>query len=806
VPLNDNLFPERKTKIMKTRILMAALLAAFNASAQHIKALYLENNPQAVFMTQMMEKVVFKQSFPDNGARSSFEHKIAVAYNKESLFLKVTTAYPTGTDITKNLTFRDELSNTDYIGVIIDPFGRNADGWGFFVTSAGVQADIKYSQENEFVDWNEVWTSDVSLDSTSWTVSFRIPFNALRIDKRNLDSCHINIVHYGVAKNQQSWFSHIDANKYGFLTQFGRLKGLEKVAPPLNLSLYPFVSLYYNEDKLSGQSKPGAAAGLDLKYVFKGSYSLDISAIPDFRQTTFDNRIYNLSPFEVKFEERRQFFTEGAEIFNKSRFFYSRRIGSTPVQFYNVPDAPANDSLVNNPSNSPILSLVKLVGKNKEGFSFGILNGVVNQTFARYASGSKFKTNPFSNYTSVSLEKQLKNNSYVFLQNNSVLREGNWYKSNTSHMIVQLYDKKNRYGLRAEGAESRYFNDPWPNGQYYRVVAEKVSGRFVAGVEHEYFDEYFDPNDFGYLDRNNKIYTAVSTGLQFNNPFSIFNRVSVSGVYERASFKRLQSREFDRINLKTLLTFRNNAELLIGNYYKPRFERDYFEARTRNRFVKIASMYVPYFEFSTNRNRPFSFNSYSYYTQFNKAPFRYIWEGGFGMNYTGARFRAGYSNFFIYSPAEAGVFLPEGRPVVNGNGTIDFVIRQRTIIQNSVSFRYLINNKIGASLKIRHYWDRVINRQLQYLDKSGELSAQADTAGRLSLTNAGYNTFNWDLLLRWQFAPGSELTFNMQYGLEDLNRNVNNNLFDNYNRLFNTPRALNISLKAIYYINAGRFR
>ena len=34
--------------------------------------------------------------------------------------------------------------------------------------------------------------------------------------------------------------------------------------------------------------------------------------------------------FEVQYEERRQFFTEGAELFSKGNIFYSRRIGGVP--------------------------------------------------------------------------------------------------------------------------------------------------------------------------------------------------------------------------------------------------------------------------------------------------------------------------------------------------------------------------------------------------------------------------------------------------------------------------------------------
>ena len=47
-----------------------------------------------------------------------------------------------------------------------------------------------------------------------------------------------------------------------------------------------------------------------------------------------------LSPFEVRYDERLQFFTEGTELFEKCDIFYSRRVGSEPKGY----DA-AEDSL-----------------------------------------------------------------------------------------------------------------------------------------------------------------------------------------------------------------------------------------------------------------------------------------------------------------------------------------------------------------------------------------------------------------------------------------------------------------------------
>ena len=66
------------------------------------------------------------------------------------------------------------------------------------------------------------------------------------------------------------------------------------------------------------------------------AFTLDATLIPDFGQVQSDNKVLNLTPFEVKFNENRQFFTEGTELFSKGNLFYSRRIGGSPIHANDV--------------------------------------------------------------------------------------------------------------------------------------------------------------------------------------------------------------------------------------------------------------------------------------------------------------------------------------------------------------------------------------------------------------------------------------------------------------------------------------
>ena len=133
-------------------------------------------------------------------------------------------------------------------------------------------------------------------------------FNFLRSVRRN---------------NETTFWNPVDPNVNGFVNQFGLLRNLRIYNHRLRLSFSPYVStgvrstppkeLDYNTEWLR-------SGGMDVKYGINESFTLDATLIPDFGQVISDNVVNNLTPYEVKFEENRPFFTEGTEIFNKARF------------------------------------------------------------------------------------------------------------------------------------------------------------------------------------------------------------------------------------------------------------------------------------------------------------------------------------------------------------------------------------------------------------------------------------------------------------------------------------------------------
>lgn len=294
----------------------------------------------------------FKQISPNNGKVHNNKTSIAIGY--DAAYFYVAAELFTDT-INKNLTSRDDTGTSDFFGMTIDLFGANREAWSFLVTPANVQSDIKVTNNGNYTEWNTVWESAVAINKNSWTVEFKIPFNSLRFSKNDLSNIHINFERFDASTNEDSFWNFVDVNVDGFLNQFGKLKGVKEINPPMNLSLSPFVSIVH-EKSAGATSQTTFNGGLDVKYVYNNAYTLDVSLVPDFSQAVSDNQVYNLSPFEVKYDENRQFFVEGTELFDKGAYLYTRRIGGEPINKYNVA-LQEDETFVTNPLSSNILSL-----------------------------------------------------------------------------------------------------------------------------------------------------------------------------------------------------------------------------------------------------------------------------------------------------------------------------------------------------------------------------------------------------------------------------------------------------------------
>ena len=224
----------------------------------------------------------------------------------------------------------------------------------------------------------------------------------LALSKKSVQDWGIQFLRSVRRNNETTFWNPVNPNINGFVNQFGELKELTDIKPPLRL-IFPYVSTEYAaHQKLleSNMNEVLASGGMDVKYGINESFTLDATLIPDFGQVVSDNVVNNLTPYEVKFDEFRPFFTEGTEIFNKAGLFYSRRIGAMPSGYRDIIDLANNDpniEVVKNPSRTTLYNALKFSGRTNNKLGIGVLNAIgapMYATIRNRASDEKSRLRP----------------------------------------------------------------------------------------------------------------------------------------------------------------------------------------------------------------------------------------------------------------------------------------------------------------------------------------------------------------------------------------------------------------------------
>lgn len=149
--------------------------------------------------------------------------------------------YDTAPDsILQQVTQRDEIGNSDWFGIFIDPYKGGINGVSFIVTAAGAQFDAKYSIFGEDENWDAVWKSSVKKNAEGWVVEMRIPYSAIRFPNQKEQVWGLNFGRLIQRYQEKSFWSKIDPNQNGFLNQFGPISNISNIKSPFRLSATPF--------------------------------------------------------------------------------------------------------------------------------------------------------------------------------------------------------------------------------------------------------------------------------------------------------------------------------------------------------------------------------------------------------------------------------------------------------------------------------------------------------------------------------------------------------------------------------------
>jgi hypothetical protein len=311
----------------------------------------------------------FRQFRPVEDAEPSFRTETKVAYDARNFYVFIRAFDPHPDSILKLLARRDIRTASDQLKIIIDSYHDRRTGYEFAVNPAGVKRDMAvYDDGNEDEAWDGVWEVGTQIDSLGWTAEFRIPLSQMRYTPGPT-----NTFGFGVWRDIDRYTERVSWPLYrvtrpGLMSQLGEVTGLDGLAAPRRIEVTPyFVTKNVPLDGPGFDRAQKLDAGADIKYGLTSNITIDATVNPDFGQVEADPSVLNLGPFETFYQERRPFFIEGTGIFqfgvncsvvncSGEGLFYSRRVGHA----------------------SRILGAAKITGRLPSGLTLGMLDAVTN--------------------------------------------------------------------------------------------------------------------------------------------------------------------------------------------------------------------------------------------------------------------------------------------------------------------------------------------------------------------------------------------------------------------------------------------
>jgi hypothetical protein len=702
--------------------------------------------------------------------------------------------------------------NADYFMIMLSPFNDGLNGFCFQVWASDVQSDFQllgvYDDDYTDMSWDAVWFSKAKISDSGWVAEYKIPYSALRFPKAQARQWGLNCQRSIRRTREQDTWNFVDAAVEGYVNQGGLLSGINDVKPPLRLSVTPYLSGYVEKNPGSEAWQFSYNAGADLKWGINQSFTLDMTLIPDFGQVPSDDKVYNFTPYEIRYDEKRQFFTEGTELFNKSGIFYSRRVGAEPKGYYKpYMGLDSNETVTKNPQQTRMINATKVSGRTSKGLGIGVFNAMTANTWATVSNVENGETRQvltqgFTNYNMIVFDQNLKNNSFFDILNTNYFMPNEGYTANVSGIQFKLANRKYTYAFTGDGFVSQmYFSHASPVfGYKYDLGFGKITGRFLFQVGENLETDKYNQDDMGYNAVNNEFINYLRMEYNFYQPFwkmlNWYNQIkfSYNCLYTDLAYSSFT------INYQSHATTRKYLSMGLNIESQPVNGYDYYEPRVPGWKYISPATFNPNYWLSSDYRKKFALDAWiQYYYASTRA------SNGFEAG-IGPRYRVSDRLFFEYLINYNMMFNDVGyvtdyiSPL--GDQVILFGRRDRQTVINTLQGSLMFIPEMSLNAKVRHYWALAPYYSYFRLQPDGSLEPVSYDLN----TNLNFNLFNIELTFIWNFAPGSQLSLMWKNAVTTVSDEVVRSYFRDFGNTLNSPASNSISLRVLYYLDARYLR
>ena len=267
---------------------------------------------------------VYLQQEPEREDSDRIKTIVKILYDDGHIYLGFL-CYDPEPDKIQSETIRmdGDLRDTDSMYVLIDTFD-DPDNYFYFSTNfLGIKSDGKISKDgqNANAKWNGKWESFGQKTDFGWSAEVAIERGS--VFEEPVESKRLGLYMARVVPRLDGIFRSGPLDPPFDFSQLGPLQELELVGLEKGGSISPYV---LSRAEYGAKVEPGA--GVEAQYIFSQQLSGRLAVNPDFATVEPDEERVNLTPFELYLPEKRDFFQEDREDYQRPiDLFYSKRIG-----------------------------------------------------------------------------------------------------------------------------------------------------------------------------------------------------------------------------------------------------------------------------------------------------------------------------------------------------------------------------------------------------------------------------------------------------------------------------------------------
>lgn len=804
---------------------------------------------------------------PIEGALPEETAEVRFVYDNDYLYIGCRMWRKEPEKIQSFIARRDNMGNSERIIISLDTYNDGATAYTFAITATGVRSDYFHASDDEGdrdYNYDPIWSGKSHIDSLGWTAELRLPFNQLRFNEADELVWGININQYTPTNREDIYWVLIPKNSSGWSSKFGKLQGLRGIKQSKRIELTPYITAGLEYDTRSIPNDPyynkwdkDLRYGVDFKMGLGPNITLDATVLPDFGQVEADPAVINLTEFETYFDEKRQFFIEGNNLFQNSQinYYYSRRIGAT--SYY-----PSSSNYSDMPNSSTLLAATKLTGRLGSGLSFGLMSCLTDSEFGYFRDSAsapehkeivqplafynifriKQETDQQGSYfglliTSVNRnnetnELKLYNNDAgysggvdwsLYFDDKTYLFEGNigmsYVLGSTSRMIklqretTQNFQRPDASHLSVDSSANSL------SGLVGHLGLSKIAGKhWLFGTKLLIETPELNLNDFGRLMHADEITPSFDIRYRENKPNNYFQAYSFT-LSQLVRYNFAGEMMTSVSSFKTNLSFLNKSSLVIGVNATP---INFSDTRTRGG-IKMAITPDLYWwlYYSTDWSKPFQFiasfdNSFSLTEKnYYDASVRFIY------NYTRWKFDVLFNYTFGRDDQQYIATLDGGNPDTYFKrylfGKLD---------KNSLSTSFKVNYSFTPDLTIECFAEPAFTdgKYLSYSELKNNKSYKMKEYGKAEGTTISFDnernatitdgneTFSIErmdfffkslrsnIVLRWEYQSGCVLYAVWQFANQDYTNYWKTLSFNEYNSVFSNAGINNFMIKFSYWL------